>query len=126
MPGTGKESREVYLKQNKATLVLSHDKMGHGDDALGAVLIKKFLKTYLDIVAAPDFILLFNSGVKLAAEGSEVLGELKALELRGATVLSCGTCVEHFKLGDKLRAGRISNMHEIVSAMTAAERVVQI
>jgi len=110
----------------KTVLVLSQDKMGRGDDALGTILIKKFLKTYVDIGPAPDSVVLFNSGVKLAAEGSEVLGELKTLELKGAAVLSCGTCIDHFKLGDKLRTGRVSNMHEIVSAMTSAERVVQI
>jgi tRNA 2-thiouridine synthesizing protein A len=100
--------------------------MGHGDDALGSVLLKKFLKTYVDIAPAPASVLLFNSGVKLAAEGSEVLGELKSLEFKGAAVLSCGTCIEHFKLNERLRVGRISNMHEIVNAMVSAERVVQV
>jgi selenium metabolism protein YedF len=105
-------------------LVLSQDRMGHGDDALGAILIKKFLKTFADIAPGPDFILLFNTGVKLALEDSEVLGELKTLERKGARILSCGTCLEYFGVKDKLRAGNVSTMHEIVGVMVKAHRTV--
>ena len=118
--------QSAEAKKQNSVLVLSQDKMGHGDDALGSVLIKKFMKTFADIAPVPGQVVLFNSGVKLAAEGSEVLTDLKALELRGAEVLSCGTCIEHFKLSERLRVGRISNMHEIVGARASAEKVVQI
>lgn len=105
-------------------LVLSQDCMGRGDDALGALLMKKFLKTFTDIAPTPTHVLLYNSGVKLAAEGSEVLAELGALGQKGAQVLCCGTCVDHFALRDRMRAGHISNMHEIVGAMASAGRLV--
>jgi len=100
--------------------------MGHGDDALGAILIKKFLKTFADIAPAPVFAVLFNSGVRLATESSEVLGELKALENKGTTILSCGTCLDYLNLREKLKAGHVSTMHEIVAVMTNAERSVTI
>lgn len=114
-----KENSPVSL-----VLVLPQNAMGRGDDALGALLIKKFIKTFVDIAPLPSAVLLYNTGVKLAAEGSEVLAELKALELKGVPVLSCGTCIDHFGLQDKLRAGRISNMHEITGFLISAGKTV--
>ena len=119
-------SQETQDKKNAFTLVLSQDRMGHGDDALGTVLIKKFVKTFADIAPVPSFVVLLNAGVKLAVETSEVLGDLKALEKRGAVILNCGTCLDHFNLRELLRVGHVSNMHEIVGVMAGAERTVQI
>ncbi|MBL8024787.1 MAG: sulfurtransferase-like selenium metabolism protein YedF [Fibrobacteres bacterium] len=113
-------------KKNSLTLILSQDRMGHGDDVLGSILIKKFLKTFGDIAPVPSYVLLYNSGVKLATEGSEVLGELKVLESKGATVLNCGTCLDHFNSKDQLRVGSVSTMHEIVGIMAGTARTVQI
>lgn len=117
-------SEQQKVKETGFVLVLSQDRMGHGDDTLGVMLMKKFLKTFVDIAPVPSYVLCFNAGVKLTVEDSEVLGELKALESKGTTILNCGTCLDYFNLRDKLRAGHISNMHEIVGVMTNAERSV--
>lgn len=117
---------ESTIPNSPFTLVLSQDRMGRGDDALGALLIKKFLKTFADIAPAPDFVLLFNSGVKLASDDSEVLGELKALERKGARLLSCGTCLEHFGIRERLKAGQVSTMHDIVDVMVRSARTVSV
>ena len=111
--------------QNPAmALVIKSDRMGNGNDELGHLLMPKFLKTFADISPTPEYVLLYNSGVKLASEGSPVLADLKALELKGAAILSCGTCLEFFKIKDSLKVGRVSNMHEIVGAMTSVSKIV--
>src|SRR3989339_1250610 len=94
-------------------LVLASDKMGQGDEVLGALLIGKFLKTFADIAPVPEQVVLYNSGVKLACEGAETVSDLKALEKRGSRVFSCGTCLNYFGLPDKLRVGSLSKLHEI-------------
>jgi selenium metabolism protein YedF len=118
--------QEPEQGKKSLVLVLSQERMGHGNDDLGIILIKKFLKTFADIAPAPDFVLLFNTGVKLASEGADTLGELKALERKGTKVLSCGTCLEYFGIKEKLRTGNVSTMHEIVGVWSAADRVVQV
>lgn len=107
------------------TLVLASDRMGTGDDGLGTKLMKNYLKTLNDTGLVPEAVLLYNGGVRLAAEGSAVLSELKGLELAGARVLSCGTCLDHFKLRESLKAGVVSNMVEIATRMARADRLVR-
>lgn len=107
-------------------VVISSAVMGSGDDTLGNVLMKSFLHTLTEAAQAPDTILLFNSGVKLAVPGSEVLDDLKALEAAGVSILSCGTCLNYFELKDKLAVGMISNMYDIAGAMLGAGNLVRI
>ena len=54
--------------------------VGRGDDQLGAVLMKSFLYTLKEIEPRPWRLIFMNAGVKLAAEGSELLGVLSELE----------------------------------------------
>ena len=61
----------------------------------------------------PRRLLLMNSGVKLAVEGSESLANLQKLEARGVEVLACGTCLEFFGLTSRLAVGGSTNMYEI-------------
>jgi selenium metabolism protein YedF len=99
--------------------------IGHGDDDLGRILMVAFVKTLKSLVPRPKTLLFMNGGVKLAAEGSELVGALEELEADGAELLVCGTCLDFFHLKEKLRAGKVSNMFEIASRLVAADRVVR-
>lgn len=101
-PGTGRR-----------VLVVSQDVMGKGDDALGKILIRSFFHTLAETSTAPEAVIFFNSGVKLVIEGSEVLEDIRAIEKTGAKILSCGTCLDYFKIKDRLAAGIVTNMYEI-------------
>ena len=58
--------------------------MGTGDDELGALLLRSFLKTQAELERKPDAILFYNDGVKLCCEGSTLLDDLRGLEGAGS------------------------------------------
>lgn len=104
--------------------VIPSDAMGHGDDNLGRVLLRAFLKTLGDVQPRPTKIFFYNTGVKVTATDSDLIAPLKALEAEGVAIFSCGTCLDFFNLKDDLRVGKITNMYEIMVAMVTAARVV--
>ena len=107
-------------------LSVSGEKMGRGEPELGNILMRSFFHTLTEVRPRPDRILLFNTGVKLACQESPVLDDLRGLEAAGVEILSCGTCLGHFSLKEKLAVGRISNMYEIAEAMLSAGKVVNL
>ncbi len=40
-------------------------------------------------------------------------------------ILTCGTCLNHYGLGEKLAVGAVTNMYEIVERMTGAKLLVR-
>jgi selenium metabolism protein YedF len=108
------------------TLVVSSDAMGRGDAKLGGILVRSFFHTLGEVEPLPQTILFFNSGVKLACEGSRVLDDLCALAEQGIELLVCGTCLGYYELTDKLEVGQVSNMYDIAEAMLGASKVVNL
>lgn len=106
-------------------LVLASDAMGNGDDELGRLLMKGFFYATVEQVQFPETILFYNSGVFLTTEGSAVLNDLKELERRGVRLLSCGTCLNHYGLLDKLKVGEVTNMYELASLMFQAGKIIR-
>ena len=100
------------------------DQMGRGSEELGRKLMGGFLRTWIDIEPRPWRILFVNSGVYCTTQGSEVLDSLHLLEERGVEIFSCGTCLEYFGLKEKLKAGRVTNMYEIIETLNRARRVI--
>jgi selenium metabolism protein YedF len=105
-------------------IVISADTMGRGNDELGYVLIRAFLHAIAFQKEKPSIMLFYNTGVKLSVQGSEVLDDLKQLEGEGVQLLVCGTCLNYFEIKDKLAAGTVSNMYDIVETMSRAGRLL--
>ncbi len=105
-------------------LVVSDNKMGRGDEELGEILVRAFFHTLGEVEPNPDTIILFNAGVRLAAEGSPVLDDLRALAASGIHIMLCGTCLKYFDLIDRVGVGVVSNMYDIAESMLAAGRIV--
>lgn len=99
--------------------------MGAGDDELGALLLRSFLKTQSQLERRPDAILFYNSGVRLCCEGSLLLDDLQALAAAGVEIIACGTCLNFFGLAERLRVGRVSDMLEIASRLADAGSIVR-
>jgi selenium metabolism protein YedF len=105
-------------------VVLGSDELGSGAVDLGHLLMRTFLDTLAKLEQAPATLVCFNTGVLLAVGQAETVGPLRALESAGARVLVCGTCLKYFNVEDKLAVGEISNMLEIVEALTGAGTVL--
>lgn len=99
--------------------------MGAGDDELGALLMRSFLKTQAQLERPPDAIVFYNGGVKLCCEGSLLLEDLRSLEAAGTEIIACGTCLNFFELSTELRVGRVTDMLEIASLLAEAGSVVR-
>jgi selenium metabolism protein YedF len=95
------------------------------DEELGHILMKAFIKTLLDIPPLPEVVILLNSGVKLTCDNSELIEVFAALEQAGSIVLSCGTCLEYYDLTDKLAVGKVTNMFDVVSLLSGADRIIK-
>jgi selenium metabolism protein YedF len=107
-------------------LVVSADVMGRGEAELGEILVRGFFHTLGEVVPHPQTMIFFNTGVKLACEGSPVLDDLCALEEEGVEMLVCGTCLGYFELKEKLVVGQVSNMYDIAETMLNAGKVVHL
>ena len=105
-------------------IIINNESFGNGSEELGKKLMGAFLRKVWAKDGKPDTIILYNSGVKIAAEGSPVLDAVTGLMEAGVDILACGTCVEFFKLENAIKAGRISNMDEISSVILNAKSVV--
>ena len=104
---------------------INSDLLGVGDEALGSFLMKAFLKTLLDLEKMPDRLILINSGVRLASEDSKVLDTLRMLSEKGVEIVSCGTCLDFYKLREKMSVGKISNMFDIIQSMLGADCLIR-
>ena len=93
--------------------MISADHMGEGDEELGKVLIKGFIYALTEQDVLPQTILFYNGGAKLTCEESPTLEDLKSLEAQGVEILTCGTCLNHYGLTDKLQVGSVTNMYVI-------------
>lgn len=106
-------------------VLVSSEFFGTGDEALGRILTRAFIKTLGELDPLPAKVIFVNSGVRLTTEGSELISDLVALAGRGVEVVSCGTCLDFYKLKESLRVGTVTNMYDIASSLCAAERIVR-
>jgi len=119
------ESPGIEKEVEKIVVYINSNLLGVGDEALGLILMRSFLKTLLDLQTKPLRLILINSGVRLATEGSEVLEALKKLSGEGVEILACGTCLDFYGLKEKLRVGEVSNMYDIAQSLLGADRLIR-
>ncbi|MFW5487483.1 MAG: sulfurtransferase-like selenium metabolism protein YedF [Desulfovibrio sp.] len=110
----------------KTVVFITSSTVGTGDDALGSKLMLSFLSTLLELDDELWRVVLVNGGVKLAIEGSEYLPKLQKIAETGATILVCGTCLDHFGLLEKKQVGETTNMMDVVTSLQLADKVIQI
>jgi len=108
-----------------AVVAISSDSMGDGDRELGTTLLKGFIFALSKADILPRMILFYNRGAFVTTEGSVSLEDLKSLEAQGVEILTCGTCMNHYGLTEKLAVGSVTNMYSIVEAMTQAAKIIK-
>ena len=112
-------------RKKNTVVVLSAFTMGSGDDELGAILMKGFIYALSQQEALPSTILMYNSGVKISCEESPSIDDLKSLEAQGVEILTCGTCLNHYGLTDKLKVGEVTNMYVIAEKLSQADLIIK-
>jgi selenium metabolism protein YedF len=106
-------------------VVVPSDQMGRGEPELGGVLLRAFFHALTEMEEGlPQAIVLYNSGVRLAVQGSPIVDDLCALATRGIEVLVCGTCLSYYHLRDQVAVGVVSNMYTIAEMLLRAGNVV--
>ena len=120
-----KESCIPDIRGKNTVVVISTNAMGHGDDELGRTLMKGFIYAISQQDELPATMLFYNGGAKLTCEDAPTLEDLKTLEAEGVEILTCGTCLNHYGLTEKLQVGQVTNMYVIAEKMTQASLIIK-
>ncbi|MFA7348594.1 MAG: sulfurtransferase-like selenium metabolism protein YedF [Desulfurivibrionaceae bacterium] len=118
------EEYRCDLPTTGLVVIIPAETMGRGNDALGGVLMRAYVKTIKNLSPLPAKIFFYNTGVKITATESDLIAPLKELAAQGVEIYSCGTCLDFFNLKDSLLVGQVTNMYEIMDAMAQAAKVV--
>ena len=68
-----------------------------------------------------NYIAIFETG----REGSPVLEDLKTLEKEGTRICTCGTCLDFYKMKEKLAVGTVVNMYVIAETQSKADLIIK-
>ncbi len=122
----GKTKDRPRPASSELVVFIDTDSLGRGSEELGRILMRSFLQTLEQSDIYPQKVILINSGVKLACEGSEVLEDLQEMSAKGAEILSCGTCLDFYGIKKNLSIGKVSNMYEILNSLAQAAKLIKI
>lgn len=115
---------EAAAAKGDYCVAVAADRMGRGDDALGAILLRAFINALGEAERLPGHILCYNSGIHVALEGSDTAAALRELEKRGVEVLVCGTCLDFYGVKERLAVGKVSNMFRITEVLSQTGHVI--
>lgn len=115
----------VHFEKGNFIVAVSSDTMGEGDALLGSLLIANFIKAVKDLDILPSKIIFYNGGVKLAVNDSPVIDHLRQLEKMGVGIILCSTCVNHYRISDRIGTGTQGNMFTIVQDLANASKILR-
>ena len=108
----------------KHVICIKSDKMGHGSDELGKILLEAFINNLKEIAPLPAAVIFYNNGIMLTLKDSAVIDNLKKLESLGVKILVCGTCIDYYNVKKRIGVGIISNMYEITEQLTNTSHII--
>ena len=112
---------EITPKNKKTVVYLNEEYAGSGD--VGVSLLAKFLGALLQ-VEKPEYVICVNNAVKITTNRAHPsFKPLKDLEAAGVKILSCGSCLEAYKLVSDLSVGEMSNAYEVMQILTTHEQI---
>jgi selenium metabolism protein YedF len=116
---------KVLTEEKTLLLVVGTDTMGK-EEELGRILMKAYFETMKTYRQLPHTIFFLNAGVQLSTTNADIYPILKDIEGMGVEMYSCGTCLKHYGLEDKLKVGHRGTTNHIVEGMTDFLRTVWI
>lgn len=108
-----KKPEQDYSKE-EFIVVFSSDELGLGDEEFSKKLLEGFVYSLSEKDQVPTYVVLYNRGVRLSTINENTVEDLKKLEAKGTTVLSCGLCLGNYNLKEELKVGQVTNMDRIV------------
>lgn len=112
---------EITPKTKKTVVYLTEEYAGSGD--VGVSLLAKFLGALLQ-VEKPEYVICVNNAVKITTNRAHPsFKPLKDLEAADVKILSCGSCLEAYKLVSDLSVGEMSNAYEVMQILTTHEQI---
>lgn len=120
------DTAQAEERKRPVVYLITSNLFGQGSPDLGQVLMKSLMVTLAEMDPPPRALLFLNTGVMLTCQGSPVLEQLQKISSRGTVIISCGTCLEYYKIKGKLEAGRVGNMLEINGLLTESEKVITV
>ena len=113
---------EITPKTKKSVVYLNEEYAGSGD--VGVSLLAKFLGALLQVDNKPEYVICVNNAVKMTTNRAHPsFKPLKDLEAAGVKILSCGSCLEAYKLVSDLSIGEMSNAYEVMQILTTHEQI---
>ena len=113
---------DVTAPKRGKVIFLNEEQCGSGP--IGKSLLAKFLGAALSLDEKPVKVICVNNAVHITTNrGHECFEAIKKLNEAGAEILSCGSCLEGYKLVDKLAIGEISNAYEIMDILSKYEAI---
>ena len=120
-----KKDESLKLKSS-FIVVIDSEFMGKGDNKLGTNLLKSFIYTLASSEEFPTKIIMYNSGVKLAIDGSAVLTDLKKLQNVGVEIFVNDMSLEYYGLKDKLAVGKLISMADLIKIQVGARKIIKL
>ena len=111
---------------NNTVILIAANGMGNAEPELQLTLMGKYLELLSQLSTLPAVICFYTDGVKLVCEGSPMIERLRDLETRGVRLIVCSTCLNYFKLTDKVKVGIVGGMSDIITAQADATKVISI
>lgn len=107
-----------------AVILVPGNGMGRSDEELQLTLFGKYIELLMQNGELPAAICFYTDGVKLVCEGSPVIGKLRELEAKNVRLVVCSTCLNYLGLQDKVQAGIVGGMGDILEVQIKAEKVI--
>jgi intracellular sulfur oxidation DsrE/DsrF family protein len=105
-------------------IIVPNAGLGHAEPALGVRVLGNYFRTLTELSARPRAICFYTAGVKMVADDSPLLAELRTLAQAGVQLVSCRTCLEHYGLIDRVAVGEVGSIAQVIELQAAAAKVI--
>lgn len=116
----------MSVPDSDTVILITRNGMGDAEPALQKKLVTTYFKLLDENNILPAALCFYANGVKLVVEGSPVLDSLQSLESKGVRLVLCSTCLDYYGLADKVQAGIVGGMTDILEAQRMAGKVISI
>ncbi len=105
-------------------ILVTDDGIGDRNSALSSNLKIGLIHALAEKEPYPSVIVFMNKGVFLTLENAACIEDLRKLESKGVLLLSNCSCLDYYKVMDKLAVGGVTNMYHIAELIKLSKNTV--